>query len=208
MGCGVPSKQIRGLWGLLSGVCAAQQPKPTCGARKRFPQQLSPPLLTHLSHGLRCPGGDSPFQSLFSASLNQVLQVSQGLQIQSGAVKPLNLGHRPGHTSRQPRALPSGGPQLPEVPAAQSLPAQVWHPPPPAPAPLTFFFFSSSSFHRSRATASWAPSLQALGPPPGSGAPRPHPNTFLSTLSPHTCRNGTWRNTPKNEESLENTAVQ
>lgn len=59
-----------------------------------------PPRCTYLNHGLRCPGGDSAFQSFFSSSLNQVFQVSQTVQMKSGTGKSLKLGQEVGRRQK------------------------------------------------------------------------------------------------------------
>lgn len=152
--------------------------------------------VTHLNHGLRCPAGDSAFQSLFSSSLNQVFQVSQVLQVNSGTRKPLQLGQetKPCHPSARgglgsllfSAGLPPAQTQPPRPAACRHSRPPGWACPPPA-RPLTLLLFSSSSLCLSWATASWGPSLQSPGQPPGSGIPCPHPNTFLPSLSPLTC---------------------
>lgn len=54
--------------------------------------QLYP--LTHLNPRLRFPGGDFVSLSFLSSSLNQVFQVCQIVQSQSGAVKSFELGQK------------------------------------------------------------------------------------------------------------------
>lgn len=68
------------------------------------------PASAHLNLGLRFSGGDSllQFQSLFSPSLNQVLQIRQSLQIEPGAVKSFQLGQEV-HRKEYARCEQRGG---------------------------------------------------------------------------------------------------
>lgn len=110
----VPQQTSMGLCGLQNGFSFSSagpggelvarsvhsSPSPRMGtgsapSQTPAPGMLTPhPDFTYLNRGVRCPRGDSSFQSLFSSSLNQVFQVSQGLQIQSGVVQSLKLRHK------------------------------------------------------------------------------------------------------------------